>query len=75
MRCVSLPSGDTIKASELNDKLTFCMTHYFVGPTDTVKWCLHRMGLIKKGKVTINMDDERYNDTMIRRFINQGVYD
>ena len=73
--CQFAASG-TIKASELNDKLDILHDSLFCESNPIpVKWCLHRMGLIKKGiRLPLTWMDERYNDTMNKRFINQEYY-
>ena len=73
--CEFAATGDSTKASELNNKLDILHDSLFCESNPIpVKWCLHRMGLIKKGiRLPLTWMDEKYEETMNRALHESGV--
>ena len=73
--CEFAATGDTAKASELNNKLDILHDSLFCESNPIpVKWCLHRMGLIKKGiRLPLTWMDKKYDDTMNKALNESGV--
>ena len=75
MMCKYAMEGDSKKASELNKKIDvlhdvlFCESN-----TIPVKWCLNRMGLIKKGiRLPLTWLDEKYHEQLNRALLDSGA--
>ena len=73
--CQFAATGDTTKALELNNNLDILHDSLFCESNPIpVKWCLHRMGLIKKGiRLPLTWMDEQYDDTMNKALHKSGV--
>jgi 4-hydroxy-tetrahydrodipicolinate synthase len=67
--------GDSGKASELNEKIDVLHDVLFCESNPIpVKWCLNRMGLIKKGiRLPLTWLDEKYHEQLNQALLDSGA--
>jgi 4-hydroxy-tetrahydrodipicolinate synthase len=75
MMCKYAMEGDSKKASELNKKIDVLHDVLFCESNPIpVKWCLNRMGLIKKGiRLPLTWLDEKYHEQLNRALLDSGA--
>jgi len=75
--CQSALEGDIENASKLNLKLDVLHDLLFCESNPIpVKWCLHKMGLIKKGiRLPLTWMDEKFDRPLTEALIKSGVID
>ena len=75
--CQSALEGDIENASKLNLKLDILHDSLFCESNPIpVKWCLHKMGLIKKGiRLPLTWMDEKFDRPLTEALIKSGVID
>ena len=75
--CQSALEGDIENASKLNLKLDILHDLLFCESNPIpVKWCLHKMGLIKKGiRLPLTWMDEKFDGPLTEGLIKSGVID
>ena len=75
--CQNAIDGDIEKASELNSKLDILHDLLFCESNPIpVKWCLHKMGLIKKGiRLPLTWMDKKFDGPLTEGLIKSGVLD
>ena len=64
-------------ANKLNDKLDILHDSLFCESNPIpVKWCLHKMGLIKKGiRLPLTWMDSKYDELLNQALIKAGISD
>jgi 4-hydroxy-tetrahydrodipicolinate synthase len=67
--------GDLKKASELNNEIEVLHDVLFCESNPIpVKWCLNRMGLIKKGiRLPLTWLDEKYHEQLNQALLDSGA--
>jgi 4-hydroxy-tetrahydrodipicolinate synthase len=75
MMCKYAMKGDSEKASELNEKIEVLHDVLFCESNPIpVKWCLNRMGLIKKGiRLPLTWLDEKYHEQLNQALLDSGA--
>ena len=75
MMCKYAMEGDSKKASELNKKIDVLHDVLFCESNPIpVKWCLNRMGLIKKGiRLPLTWLDEKYHEQLNQALLDSGA--
>jgi len=75
MMCKYAMEGDSKKAYELNKKIDVLHDVLFCESNPIpVKWCLNRMGLIKKGiRLPLTWLDEKYHEQLNRALLDSGA--
>ena len=75
MMCKYAMEGDSEKASELNEKIDILHDVLFCESNPIpVKWCLNRMGLIKKGiRLPLTWLDEKYHEQLNQALLDSGA--
>ena len=75
--CQSALEGDIENASKLNSNLDILHDLLFCESNPIpVKWCLHKMGLIKKGiRLPLTWMDEKYDRPLTEGLIKSGIVD
>jgi 4-hydroxy-tetrahydrodipicolinate synthase len=75
MMCKYAMEGDSGKASELNEKIDVLHDVLFCESNPIpVKWCLNRMGLIKKGiRLPLTWLDEKYHEQLNQALLDSGA--
>jgi len=75
--CKSALDGDIENASKLNSKLDILHDLLFCESNPIpVKWCLHKMGLIKKGiRLPLTWMDEKFGRPLTEGLIKSGILD
>ena len=75
--CQSAYEGDIENASKLNSKLDILHDLLFCESNPIpVKWCLHKMGLIKKGiRLPLTWMDEKFDRPLTEGLIKSGIID
>ena len=75
--CHSAIEGDIESASKINSKLDILHDSLFCESNPIpVKWCLHKMGLIKKGiRLPLTWMDEKFDRPLTEGLIKSGVID
>jgi len=75
MMCKYAMEGDSEKASELNEKIEVLHDVLFCESNPIpVKWCLNRMGLIKKGiRLPLTWLDEKYHEQLNQALLDCGA--
>ena len=75
--CQNAIDGNIKKASELNSKLDILHDLLFCESNPIpVKWCLHKMGLIKKGiRLPLTWMDKKFDGPLTEGLIKSGVLD
>ena len=73
--CQSALEGDIENASKLNSKLDILHDLLFCESNPIpVKWCLHKMGLIKKGiRLPLTWMDEKFDRPLTKGLIKSGI--
>jgi len=77
MMCKYAMEGDAVKASEINTKIEVLHDELFCESNPIpVKWCLHKMGLIKKGiRLPLTWMDSKFEQSMNAALIGAGIID
>ena len=75
LMCKYAMEGDILKASEINTKIEILHDELFCESNPIpVKWCLHKMGLIKKGiRLPLTWMDSRFEKSMSSALISAGI--
>jgi 4-hydroxy-tetrahydrodipicolinate synthase len=75
MMCKYAMEGDLEKASELNNQIDVLHDVLFCESNPIpVKWCLNRMGLIKKGiRLPLTWLDEKYHEQLNQALLDSGA--
>ena len=75
MMCKYAMEGDAKKASEINTKIENLHDELFCESNPIpVKWCLHKMGLIKKGiRLPLTWMDSKFEKSMNAALIGAGI--
>ena len=75
MMCKYAIEGDKEKAEEINSKIEILHDILFCESNPIpVKWCLNRMGLIKKGiRLPLTWMDDKYDESLNNALINTGI--
>ena len=77
LMCKNASNGNIDKASEINAKLDILHDSLFCESNPIpVKWCLNKMGLIKKGiRLPLTWMDSKYDNLMSEALYKSGVVD
>jgi len=75
MMCKHAIEGDISKASEINTKIDILHDELFCESNPIpVKWCLYKMGLIKKGiRLPLTWMDNKFEQSMTSALIKAGI--
>ena len=75
--CKFASEGNIEMANKLNDKLDILHDSLFCESNPIpVKWCLHKMGLIKKGiRLPLTWMDSKYDELLNQALIKAGISD
>jgi len=75
MMCKYAMEGDLEKASVLNNEIDVLHDVLFCESNPIpVKWCLNRMGLIKKGiRLPLTWLDEKYHELLNQALLDSGA--
>jgi 4-hydroxy-tetrahydrodipicolinate synthase len=75
MMCKYAIEGDLEKATEINSKIETLHDILFCESNPIpVKWCLNKMGLIKKGiRLPLTWMDEKYDESLNNALIKTGI--
>ena len=73
--CEYARTGNIEEASKLNDKLDILHDSLFCESNPIpVKWCLHKMGLIKKGiRLPLTWMDQKFDSSLTEALAKSGV--